>query len=113
MAAITIFVRSNRIADYEFGYSETDDIAMVMNWQTGNNIFLAIDDGNYYVFARLIGSASFIRHIVTVNCDGCTVAATGFYDITPSGCRVAATGYFDTTEAVNVNTGTLIIGIDN
>lgn len=100
------------MTEYEYGYSTSDDIDAVANWQPGNNIFVGLADGSYYVFARLIGSSSFLRYVVSVSCDGCTVAANGYFDITPNDCRVAASGYFDITEAIDVNEGILIIGID-
>ena len=112
MTELTVFLVSNQVIEYEFGYSTSSDVNDVSNWQSGKNIFLNVTDGTYYAFARLIGTNQFFTKAVSVNCNGCTVAADGYYDITPNSCRVAADGYIDITSAIAVNEGILIIGID-
>lgn len=57
---------------YKFGYSSTNDIETVRNWQTGNNRFTNVLDGRKYLFAVHLRDAfapTIVSEIlVTCNC---------------------------------------------
>lgn len=58
---------------YRFGYSETDDVLSVVNWQIGNPIFYDVKDGLKYFFAENLYNKSIpiIRLSRTVMCAAC------------------------------------------
>lgn len=84
--------------DYQFGFSTTDDIATVTNWQIGNNTFLNVPDGTYYLFAKPINGSEddYISLRIAASCStaGCQIISNGIIDLTPI-CQISTDGYRD------------------
>lgn len=57
---------------YRFGFSETDDIATVVNWQRGKREFINLTDGRKYFFAEPLYDATLpslrFDYFVACNC---------------------------------------------
>ncbi|WP_304234810.1 hypothetical protein [Jiulongibacter sediminis] len=83
---------------YSFGWSLTDDISTVVNWQEGDNVFLDLDDGKYYVFAKPVNGNEddYLRIPIVIGDDDCQLQITGFEDITQR-CQIQISGYEDIT----------------
>ncbi len=97
---IHVPVLSGKTNLYSFGWSLSDDIDTVTNWQEGNNQFLDLDDGLYFVFAKPINGQEddWLRIVIQVGDDDCQLELDGFYDITPA-CKLVINGFFDITSA--------------
>jgi hypothetical protein len=51
MTSLTIEMEVDYPKLYKFGYSNTNDIETVQNWQIGNNRFIRVPNGRKYLFA--------------------------------------------------------------
>lgn len=62
-----------RIKSYIFGYSTTNNVQSVNNWQDGNNVFDIQNDGRYYFFSRHKNSSKVSVLEKIVNCGGSNI----------------------------------------
>jgi hypothetical protein len=79
---------------YSIGFSALDNINTVTNWQEGNNVFLNVPDGRYFVFAKLKSGNDdeFLRLTVNVADAACQMGTDGFTNITPA-CKITTDGF--------------------
>lgn len=93
-------IQRGKIKQYQFGYSQTNDINTVVNWQTGNNTFKNVTEGTYYIFAKPLNGSTddYISLQISPKCgpNTCNITTNGFFDSTIS-CTIATDGYRDTT----------------
>jgi hypothetical protein len=93
-------ISRGKVKQYQFGYSLFEDIATVTNWQIGNNTFLNVPSGTYYIFAKPLNGNEddFISIKISPKCasDVCTISTNGFADTTIT-CVISTNGYADTT----------------